>query len=309
MITTDRNPDGPRQRQATARGYLMCPPEHFAVTYAINPWMEPDKPTDAAKAMRQWSELRQAYLDLGHEVRTIEPVAGLPDMVFAANGATVIGGTVLGARFLYPQRAREADAYLDWFRDHGFADVRVPDHVNEGEGDILFTGRTVLAGYGFRSDGAAAAELGQVFGRPVVSLRLVDPRFYHLDTALCVLDPDTAMYYPAAFDDAGRAAIAAAVRRTDRGEGRGRRGTRPERGQRRPARRPAGPSARPGRSTPRPRVRTRRGRPVRTAQGRRRAQVLHSRATVLNLGPAPRKGHHDRNDDQLPGLDQRIRRA
>ncbi|MGD0604544.1 MAG: dimethylargininase [Streptosporangiaceae bacterium] len=208
MITTDRTPDGPRQRQATARGYLMCPPEHFAVTYAINPWMEPEKPTDAAKAMRQWSGLYQAYLDLGHEVRTIEPVAGLPDMVFAANGGTVIGGTVFGARFLYPQRAREADAYLDWFRASGYADVRIPDHVNEGEGDILFTGRAVLAGYGFRSDQAAAAELGQVFGLPVVSLRLVDPRFYHLDTALCVLDSDTAMYYPAAFDDAGRAAIA-----------------------------------------------------------------------------------------------------
>ena len=77
-------------------------------------------------------------------------------------------------------------------------------HVNEGEGDIVFTGRALLAGYGFRTDQAAAAELAEVFGLPVVSLRLIDPRFYHLDTALCVLDPDTAMYYPAAFDDAGR---------------------------------------------------------------------------------------------------------
>jgi N-dimethylarginine dimethylaminohydrolase len=208
MITTDRTPDGPRQRQATSRSYLMCPPEHFDVSYAINPWMDPEQPTDPDRAMRQWDELRQVYLDLGHDVQTIEPVAGLPDMVFAANGATVIGGTVLGARFRYPQRAREADAYLAWFRDHGYSDLRIPDHVNEGEGDILFTGRTVLAGHGFRSDQAAAAELGRVFGRPVVSLHLVDPRFYHLDTALCVLDSDTAMYYPAAFDDAGRVAIA-----------------------------------------------------------------------------------------------------
>src|SRR5205807_5410366 len=37
---------------------------------------------------------------------------------------------------------------------------------------------------------------------------LVDPRFYHLDTALCVLDSAVAAYYPAAFDDAGRAALA-----------------------------------------------------------------------------------------------------
>jgi N-dimethylarginine dimethylaminohydrolase len=200
--------NGERRRQATIRRYLMCPPEHFAVSYAINPWMHPDQPTDSARAMRQWAELRQVYLGLGHDVRTIDPVAGLPDMVFAANGATVVDGKVLGARFRYPQRAAEASAYLDWFRAAGYAEVRAAGHVHEGEGDILFTGRALLAGYGFRSDPAAAGELAALFGRPVVSLRLVDPRYYHLDTALCVLDGDTAMYYPAAFDDAGRAAIA-----------------------------------------------------------------------------------------------------
>jgi N-dimethylarginine dimethylaminohydrolase len=208
MINGEPSVAGPRRRQATIRRYLMCPPEHFAVSYAINPWMHPDEPTDNARAIRQWTELRQVYLDLGHDVRTIDPVAGLPDMVFAANGATVVDGKVLGARFRYPQRAAEASAYLDWFRAGGYADVRAAGHVHEGEGDILCTGRALLAGYGFRSDPAVAGELAALFGRPVVSLRLVDPRYYHLDTALCVLDADTAMYYPAAFDDAGRAAIA-----------------------------------------------------------------------------------------------------
>jgi N-dimethylarginine dimethylaminohydrolase len=207
MITGERSADGPRRRQPTARGYLMCPPRHFDVTYAINPWMDPETPTDPALAMRQWAGLRQVYLGLGHDVRTIAPVAGLPDMVFAANGATVVDGKVLGARFRYPQRAAEADAYLDWFRGHGYAGARTPGHVHEGEGDILFTGRALLAGYGFRTDQGAADELTAFFGRPVVSLRLVNPCYYHLDTALCVLDSDTAMYYPAAFDDAGRAAI------------------------------------------------------------------------------------------------------
>ncbi len=201
--------DGPLQVQRVAipRTYLMCPPAHFAVTYAINPWMRPDQPADAGLAMRQWERLRQAYLRLGHTVHTIEPLPGLPDMVFAANGATVIDGKVLGVRFRYPERAAEAWAYLDWFRSHGWAQAQVPGYVNEGEGDILVAGQTVLAGYGFRSDEAAAEELAAVFGRPVVSLRLVDPRFYHLDTALCVLNSSTAMYYPAAFDDAGRAAL------------------------------------------------------------------------------------------------------
>ena len=189
----------------------MCPPEHFAVTYAINPWMDAgrSRPT-RPRAMRQWARLRQVYLDLGHDVRTIEPVAGLPDMVFAANGATVVGGKVLGARFRYPQRAGEAGAYLDWFRGRGYPEVRTPEHVNEGEGDILFAGEHAAG----RATASAATRpppprLADLFGLPVVSLRLVDPRFYHLDTALCVLDADTAMYYPAAFDDAGRAALAA----------------------------------------------------------------------------------------------------
>jgi len=142
----------------------MCPPAHFAVTYAINPWMRPDEPADAGLAMAQWERLRQTYLGLGHEVRTIEPVPGLPDMVFAANGATVIGGTVLGTRFRYPERAAEAWAYLDWFRTNGWPVVRVPGYYNEGEGDILVAGQTLLAGYGFRSDLAAAEELASVFG-------------------------------------------------------------------------------------------------------------------------------------------------
>src|SRR3984885_15232192 len=106
-------------RVATPRSYLMCPPQYFAVTYAINPWMRPDVPVDAALAMRQWGALRAQYESLGHSVATIEPVAGLPDMVFAANGATVIDGTVLGVRFRHRERDGEAAAYLSWFRAHG----------------------------------------------------------------------------------------------------------------------------------------------------------------------------------------------
>jgi N-dimethylarginine dimethylaminohydrolase len=203
MIEMERSA---RRRQASPRRYLMCPPDYFTVSYAINPWMEPGRPTDTGTAIRQWSRLRQVYTDLGHEVETIEPVPGLPDMVFAANGGTVIGGRVLGARFRYPQRSAEAVAYLDWFRGRGYQ-VRPAEHFHEGEGDVLHAGNALLAGYGFRTEQAAAGELAEVSGLPVVSLRLTDPRFYHLDTALCVLDSGTAMYYPPAFDDAARAAI------------------------------------------------------------------------------------------------------
>jgi N-dimethylarginine dimethylaminohydrolase len=197
-----------RGRTASARSYLMCPPEHFTVNYAINPWMNPAIGVDAGRAMMQWRRLRDIYAGLGHAVHTIDPGPGLPDMVFAANGAAVIGGKVLGARFRYPQREPESAAYLSWFRRRGYPVVVPPRCVNEGEGDIMLAGTCIIAGHGFRSDVAVATELAGLFDLRVVSVRLVDPRFYHLDTALCVLDADTAAYYPAAFDDAGRAALA-----------------------------------------------------------------------------------------------------
>jgi len=201
-------PDATPRMPTRLRTYLMCPPEHFAVEYAINPWMKPDQPVDAQRAMRQWEQLRQAFTSLGHTVQTITAKPCLPDMVFAANGATVIDGKVLGARFRHAERQPEADHYLTWFREHGYGVVKEPTVVNEGEGDIVFAGQAILAGYGFRTDETVWSELSDLFELPVISLRLVDPRFYHLDTALVVLDADTAAYYPAAFDDASRAALA-----------------------------------------------------------------------------------------------------
>jgi N-dimethylarginine dimethylaminohydrolase len=198
----------PMRRRTHSRTYLMCPPEHFAVEYAINPWMNPDIPVDVALAMRQWRGLAETYASLGHTVHMITPEPGLPDMVFAANGATVIDGKVLGAQFKYPQRQPEAAVYLNWFRSRGYSQIRESAVPNEGEGDIVFAGRAILAGHGFRSEEAVRDELTELYGLPVISLRLVDPRFYHLDTAMVVLDADTVAYYPAAFDDAGRAALA-----------------------------------------------------------------------------------------------------
>ena len=189
------------------RTYLMCPPEYFAVEYAINPWMDPDKPVDVALANRQWRRLGEVFESLGHTVHTIDPKPGLPDMVFAANGATVIDGKVLGSRFKHAERQPEAQAYLAWFREHGYQQIRESAIVNEGEGDIVFAGRAILVGYGFRTDQAVESELAELYGLPVITLRLTDPRFYHLDTAMVVLDATTAAYYPGAFDDAGRAAL------------------------------------------------------------------------------------------------------
>ncbi|AXK35927.1 amidinotransferase [Streptomyces armeniacus] len=189
----------------------MCPPEHFRVTYSINPWMDPGKPVDLPLAVTQWEHLRDRYRVLGHTVEELEPQPGLPDMVYAANGALVVDGRVLGARFAYPERTAEAAAHLAWYRGHGYEDVREPEHINEGEGDFAVTPSWLLAGRGFRSSPLSHGEVQEFFGRPVIGLDLIDPRYYHLDTALCVLD-DTVdgevMYYPEAFSPGSRAVLA-----------------------------------------------------------------------------------------------------
>ncbi|MFI9624438.1 dimethylargininase [Streptomyces sp. NPDC052042] len=197
-------------RRATPRRYLMCPPAHFQVTYSINPWMDPGKPVDLRLAQAQWEDLRDRYRALGHTVELLTPRPGLPDMVFAANGATVVDGRVLGARFAYRERHEEAAAHREWFRAEGFTEIHEPAHVNEGEGDFAVTASYLLAGRGFRSSPLSHGEAQEFLGRPVIGLDLVDPRYYHLDTALSVLDEagDEIMYYPGAFSPGSRAVLA-----------------------------------------------------------------------------------------------------
>ncbi len=194
----------------TDRHYLMCEPVHYTVSYEINPWMDATRYTDVELALRQWRTLRDTYLELGHRVETIEPIAGLPDMVYAANGATVVDGVVYSAKFRHPERQPEGPAYQKWFADRGYV-THTAAMINEGEGDILVVGDLILAGTGFRTERAAHAEAQELFGRPVVSLELVNPSYYHLDTALAVISSDPASpqiaYYPAAFSAGSRAVL------------------------------------------------------------------------------------------------------
>lgn len=195
------------------RRYVMCEPRYFDVRYAINPWMNIDDPVDLALARDQWLTLVHTYRDHGHSVETVAPVEGLPDMVFAANAAVVVDGRVFGSSFRAPERRPESMAYATWFKAAGF-DFHHPESVSEGEGDLVPAGRFVLAGTGFRTHRTAHAEVQEFFGRPVIGLELVDPRFYHLDTALFFLGEEASdgpgggagkesegnvAYYPQAF--------------------------------------------------------------------------------------------------------------
>ena len=194
-------------RTATKRTILMCKPDFYTVSYRINPWMHPEDPTDTAKAVAQWQELYDVYQGLGFEIHLIDPIDGLPDMVYAANGGFVLDGVAYGAKFQYPERQPEGPAYMDWFRSAGLQ-VAEPVETNEGEGDFLLVGDVILAGTGFRSDSTSHEEIARVYGRDVITLKLINPSFYHLDTAIAVLDPEpdasgrsNIAYLESAFDE------------------------------------------------------------------------------------------------------------
>lgn len=191
-------------RAARTRRYVMCRPDFFTVEYAINPWMVPGVAVDHDRALAQWEHLVAVYTQLGHDVQQLRPEPGLPDMVFAANGALVVNGRAYGASFRHPERQGEAAAHARFLRMQGI-DVIEPQFVNEGEGDFLALDSMILAGTGFRTSIEAHIEAATVLDRPVVSLELVNPRYYHLDTAIAILDdgssdsPADIAYIPEAF--------------------------------------------------------------------------------------------------------------
>jgi N-dimethylarginine dimethylaminohydrolase len=208
---------------------LMCRPAHFAVSYAINPWMDPqswarEDRALATTAHREWSALHRALLKSGARIEFVPPVAGLPDLVFTANAAVVLDGKAVLARFRHPQRQAEETPYEAAFRalqNRGMLDSvrRLPDGVVlEGAGDCVWdsTRNLFWMGYGPRSDAAAQDVVAYEFGVPVVALELADPPFYHMDTALCPLSRGEVIYFPGAFTPAGLAAIHGRVAPADR---------------------------------------------------------------------------------------------
>jgi N-dimethylarginine dimethylaminohydrolase len=197
----------------------MCPPDHFGVSYVINPWMEGQTGhTRPDQARAQWFDLK-TRIEAEAQVSLIAPQNGLPDMVFTANAGLALDGRALLSRFRRPERHGEETWFRAWFEKAGFEVVIPPAGLCfEGAGDALVdeARQTIWLGHGFRSDAEAAPLIAQTFQRETIPLRLIDPRFYHLDTCFCPLPGGDLLYYPDAFDPASRAAIERRVPRDQR---------------------------------------------------------------------------------------------
>jgi len=212
METVDRHSTDLKRSSPVTADLLMCLPRHYGIDYEINPWMDRRRQVDRRRAVAQWRNLYRALTGETAtprgpvaEVELLAPQRGLPDLVFTANAGLVYGNRFVPSRFRHVERAGEEPIFRAWFGEHGFELVDLPEGCAfEGAGDALFCGETLFAGYHYRSDIRSHRMLSERLGVPVLSLELVDPRFYHLDTCFGPLDGETAMYYPGAFDDYGR---------------------------------------------------------------------------------------------------------
>ena len=182
---------------------LMCAPDHYDVDYVINPWMEGNiHKSSQDKAVEQWSKLNFVLNDIA-QVDLVEGQPGVPDMVFTANAGLVLGDNAVLSRFYHPERQGEEPYFKKWFEDNGFNVFELPkDLPFEGAGDALLDreGRWLWAGYGFRSELDSHPYIAKWLDIEVLSLRLIDDRFYHLDTCFCPLSGGYLLYYPGAFD-------------------------------------------------------------------------------------------------------------
>jgi N-dimethylarginine dimethylaminohydrolase len=192
------------------RQYLVCPPSHFGVLYEINPWMHREIRVDPDRAQEQWENMVANLKAAGAVTRTMDPVPGLPDLVFTANAGLVDGSRFVVSRFRHPERRPESKHDAEWFRREGFEVLEIEAHPGicfEGAGDALPFGRSLLAGYRFRSDFAAHAALARLLSIPVLSVELSDARFYHLDLTFCPIDDRRAIIAPHAWDRYGRSVV------------------------------------------------------------------------------------------------------
>jgi N-dimethylarginine dimethylaminohydrolase len=170
---------------------------------------------EVPEAAEQWNTLKETLMSFGADVHVINPIEGLPDMTFLDCGL-IIGDSFIPSNFKHRERQEERIHYVQYFFSQGYK-IKPIQGKFEGHGDSLWQGNKLFLGYGFRTDYSATKEIKQIVTdceceSVVLTLKLVNSYFYHLDTCFCPLGKDMAMVYPPAFNQESFGIIKANVK-------------------------------------------------------------------------------------------------
>ncbi len=186
-------------RPAAERHFYLCPPTHYEVEYVINEWMNLDNRVDKDLAQKQWDQLHRAYQDLGVRLTLLEPVAGIPELVFPGDSIFLHGQQAVASNFRHAERAPEVEPKVAWFAERGFTIHRLPPELHfEGNAELLRWDHRFFGGYGVRTDEATLPYLADLLDIEIIPLQLQSP-FFHLDVTVLPLNADTVAYVPQAF--------------------------------------------------------------------------------------------------------------
>lgn len=204
---------GSMSYQNLIQNILMVSPKFFKIGYEINPFMRNVdghlNSINEKLAQEQWNALQQTYLDLGLNVLQISPSSMHPDMVFTANQLLPFKDPInnfeqsfILSHMATAERAGEVIYFKNWANERGYKTYQLNVGPFEGMGDALwsFNENTLFVGHGFRTHKDVAVELKKITQKEVVSLKLISPYFYHLDTCLAIINDSTCALVKEAFD-------------------------------------------------------------------------------------------------------------
>ena len=186
---------------------LMVEPTYFRIEEGINPFMHEANGTlkisDLNLAVSQWTDLKAAYEKIGIQVEVLAAKETLPDMVFAANQSFVYldhktnEKSVIISHMRHDIRQPETKIFESWYKANNYNIHRIPPSFSkyffEGNGDALpiVSRKLILGGFGPRTSPEIYRFIEDLTQYKVLPLNPQNPKFYHLDTCLSILDDQT----------------------------------------------------------------------------------------------------------------------
>lgn len=181
----------------------MCSPDYFRIEYEINPWMDTKNQVNKFLALKQWQNLYKIYISHFHsKVNLISARRGVPELTFIGDSVFVYKNKVIASNFVYKKRRKEVKYAIDWFSRRNYTIKKLPENIFfEGSADAFVWDNKILGSFGIRSDKEAYNIISDFFGLEAAPLELIDPKFYHLDTALFPISRDLIAWWPPAFSE------------------------------------------------------------------------------------------------------------